>query len=250
MKCVLISLLVFIATPASAQNVKALEIRQIEEGVYLHKSFKLVEGYGLVDSNGLIVLDDNQAYIIDTPWSEDDTKFLLSWITGGGYEVAASISTHFHEDRTAGIKLLNSKSIPTYTSELTKALLSREGKATPSHYFKGNEFTLGSGLLELYYPGPGHTEDNIVVWLPKSQILFGGCLMRSHEWDTLGYVGDASIGSWGDSIKNIKSKNYAIQTIVPGHGKLGNSDMLDHTVDLVESASDKLMQPTAETSVD
>nr|WP_262697127.1 subclass B1 metallo-beta-lactamase GIM-3 [Serratia marcescens]BDR24829.1 beta-lactamase [Serratia marcescens] len=250
MKNVLISLLVFIAFSASAQNDKALEIRQIEKGVYLHTSFKHVEGYGLVDSNGLIVLDGNQAYIIDTPWSEEDTRLLLSWIADRGYEVAASISTHFHEDRTAGIKLLNSKSIPTYTSELTKALLLREGKPAPAYYFKGNEFTLGNGIIELYYPGPGHTEDNIVAWLPKSQILFGGCLMRSHEWESLGNVSDASISSWGDSIKNIKSKDYAIQTIVPGHGKLGKSDMLDHTIDLAESASNKLMQPTAEASAD
>lgn len=250
MKNVLIFLLVCMASSASAQQDKMLEIRKITEGVYLHTSFKNVEGYGLVDSNGLIVLDGNQAYIIDTPWSEEDTQFLLSWITGRGYEVAASISTHFHEDRTAGIKLLNSTSIPTYTSELTKALLLSQGKPVPTHYFKGNEFTLGSGLIELYYPGPGHTEDNIVAWLPKSQILFGGCLMRSHEWESLGYVGDASIGSWGNSIKNIKSKDYAIQIIVPGHGKVGKSDMLDHTIDLAESASNKLMQWTTETSTD
>lgn len=244
------SLLAFIALSASAQNGKTLEIREIEEGVYLHTSFKHVEGYGLVDSNGLVVLDGSQAYIIDTPWSKEDTEFLLSWIVGRGYNIAASISTHFHEDRTAGIKLLNSKSIPTYTSELTKMLLSREGKPLPAHYFKGNEFTLGTGLIELYYPGPGHTEDNIVAWLPENQILFGGCLMRSHEWESLGYVGDASIGSWGNSIRNIKSKSYAIQIIVPGHGKVGKPDMLDHTIELAESASNKLMQPTTNASAD
>lgn len=89
-------------------------------------------------------------------------ELLLSWIAAKGYEVKASISTHSHEDLTAGIKLLNSKSIPTYTSELTRELLDNNGKPLPTQYFKDSEFTLGDGLIDLYYPGAGHTADNIV----------------------------------------------------------------------------------------
>lgn len=250
MKNILTFIVAVIALPVFAQKDKPLEISEIAQGVYLHTSFKQIEGYGLVDSNGLIVVDADQAYIIDTPWSEDDTESLLSWIADKGYRAMASFSTHSHEDRTAGIKLLNSKLIPTYTSELTKALLVREGKPVPIHTFHGNEFSLGNGLVELYYPGEGHTEDNIVAWLPKSKILFGGCIVRSHEWESLGYVGDASIISWADSIKNIKSKYYDIDMIVPGHGTIGKSDILDHTIDLAESASNKLMQSPAKASAD
>lgn len=250
MKKVLIFLVAAMAFPVFAQNAKPLEIKELAQGVYLHTSFKQIEGYGLVDSNGLIVVENDQAYIIDTPWSEDDTESLLSWIADKGYEAMASISTHSHEDRTAGIKLLNSKLVPTYTSELTKALLVREGRPVPIHTFKGANYTLGHGLIELYYPGAGHTEDNIVAWLPKNKILFGGCIVRSHEWESLGNVGDASISSWANSIKNIKSKKYDIITIVPGHGSVGTSDILDHTIDLAESASNKLMQPAAKASAD
>jgi glyoxylase-like metal-dependent hydrolase (beta-lactamase superfamily II) len=236
--------------PALAQNNIPLKITEIAQGVYLHTSFRKIEGYGLVDSNGLIVFDGHLAYIIDTPWSEQDTESLLSWISGKGYEVAVSISTHSHEDRAAGIGLLNTKSIPTYSSELTKAFLARKGKPVPTHFFKGDEFTLGNGLVELYFPGEGHTEDNIVVWLPKSKILFGGCLVRSHEWQSLGNVADASISAWANSIKNIRNKKYDINTIVPGHGKVGGTDILDHTIQLAESASNKLIQTVDKTSVD
>jgi metallo-beta-lactamase class B/metallo-beta-lactamase class B GIM len=250
MKNILIFIIAVIALPVLAQKYKPLEISEIAHGVYLHTSFKKIEGYGLVDSNGLIVTDEGQAYIIDTPWSEDDTELLLSWLADKGYKPMASISTHSHEDRTAGIKLLNSKLIPTYTSELTKALLVRKGKPLPIHTFHGNEFSLGNGLVELYYPGAGHTGDNVVVWLPKSKILFGGCIVRSHEWESLGYVGDASIESWANSIKNIKSRKYKIDMVVPGHGTVGKSDMLDHTIYLAESASNKLIEPTAKASAD
>lgn len=250
MKNLLVFLIAIAAFPAFAGDDKPLEISKIEEGVYIHTSFKNIEGYGQVDSNGLVVLENNQAYIVDTPWTEEDTKLLLSWAGDRGYEVVASISTHFHEDRTAGIKLLNSRSIPTYTSALTKKLLAREGRPVPAHYFKGDAFTLGNGLIELYYPGAGHTEDNIVAWLPKSKILFGGCLVRSHEWGSLGNVDDASISAWADSIKNIVSKEYPIQMVVPGHGTVGSPDILGHTIDLAESASNKSMQPTSGASAD
>ncbi|MDN3652276.1 DIM/SIM/IMP family subclass B1 metallo-beta-lactamase [Thalassotalea ponticola] len=236
MKFILTFIVTIMALPAMAQKDTSLKISEIAEGVYLHTSFKNIEGYGLVDSNGLIVVDANQAYIIDTPWSEDDTETLLTWIADNGYQAKASISTHSHADRTAGIKLLNSRLIQTYTSELTKELLVQGGKPIPTHTFNGSEFSLGNGLVELYYPGAGHTEDNIIAWLPKSKILFGGCIVRSHEWESLGYVGDASIISWADSIENIKAKNYDINMVVPGHGTVGQADILDHTIDLAKSA--------------
>lgn len=250
MKSIFMLMVAFMALPALAQIDKPLVIREIAQGVYLHTSFKKIEGYGLVDSNGLVVVYANKAYIIDTPWSEGDTAMLLSWINDKGYKAMASISTHSHEDRTAGIKLLNSNLIPTYTSELTKALLVREGNPLPTHTFQGPDFSMGDGLIELHFPGAGHTEDNVVAWLPKSKILFGGCIVRSHEWESLGNVGDASIISWANSIKNIKSKKYDIDLIVPGHGTVGKSDILDHTIDLAESASNKLMQSTAKALTD
>jgi glyoxylase-like metal-dependent hydrolase (beta-lactamase superfamily II) len=250
MKKILIFLLAVIAFPALAQKVRSLEIRELAQGVYLHTSYKQIEGYGLVDSNGLIVVDGGQAFIIDTPWSEEATESLLSWISDKGYVAVASVSTHSHEDRTAGIGLLNSKMVPTYTFELTKSLLIREGKPVPIHTFKGNDYTLGNGDIELYFPGAGHTVDNIVAWLPKSKILFGGCIVRSHEWESLGYVGDASINSWANSIRNIKAKKYDIKMIVPGHGSVGKSDILDHTIYLAESASNNLMQQAMKAPAD
>ena len=216
---------------------RSLKIVKISEGVYLHTSYKELDDYGWFDSNGVVVVQGRDAYIIDTPWSEQDTHALLRWIDGKGYKVAAGVATHSHDDRTAGIAVLNAKDIPTYTSELTRDFLVRDGKPTPSRTFKGDKFTLADGVAELYYPGPGHTEDNIVVWLPESKILVGGCLLRAHDWNHLGYTGEAVIPSWAESIRNIQAQGYDIQTVVPGHGVLGPADMLDHTAEIAEIAA-------------
>ncbi|MGJ8664055.1 MAG: DIM/SIM/IMP family subclass B1 metallo-beta-lactamase [Marinicella sp.] len=236
MKLTLIILFILIAGCGHKDNPYLLQVKPIDEGVYMHTSFKLIDGFGWVDSNGLVVVNDKQALIVDTPWSQNDTASLLSWISAQGLIPNASISTHFHDDRTAGIALLKSKSIPTYTSELTHEMLLQEGKPTASQVFSGDHLKLLDGLVEVYYPGAGHSIDNLVVWLPEQHLLFGGCLVRPLEWKTLGYTGDAKVQQWADSVKNVQSKFTTVNKVVPGHGEVGDEAMLTHTIDLATKA--------------
>jgi glyoxylase-like metal-dependent hydrolase (beta-lactamase superfamily II) len=224
-------------TAMASQKPSSLEISKIEEGVYLHTSYKDVSGFGKVDSNGMVVVSGIDAYVIDTPWSEVDTQSLLDWIQGQGFTIRASLSTHSHDDRAAGIGLMNHRSIPTFTSALTKQLLLDSGKPIASNTFSDKNFSMLQGQIEVFFPGAGHSNDNLVVWLPEKEILFGGCLVRSLNWKSLGFTGDADIESWADSIKNIKQKYPVISIIVPGHGELGDTKILDHTIGLAEAAS-------------
>ncbi|MCG8393173.1 MAG: DIM/SIM/IMP family subclass B1 metallo-beta-lactamase [Pseudomonadales bacterium] len=218
------------------EKVPDMEIRPLEEGVYLHTSYKVVDGFGLVDANGLVVRFGDDAYIIDTPWSDTDTQVLLDWIASQGMAVKGSVSTHWHEDRTAGIALLNARSIPTYASKQTNTLLAEAGKAQATHAFDETVFALLEEKIEVFYPGPGHTRDNLVVWLPQSDILLGGCMIRAAESDNLGYTGEASIDKWSDSVARVQSRYQDIRYVVPGHGKVGDASLLAHTRALAESA--------------
>jgi len=217
-----------------------LEVSQLEPGVYQHTSYKHIKGYGKVDSHGLVVVIDKQAYIIDTPWSDVDTLALLDWIEEQGLKPKLSLSTHFHDDRTAGIGLLNRKSIPTYTSKLTDTLLRKEHKTRATNIFESDTFDLMANQIQVFYPGPGHSEDNIVVWLPKHQLLFGGCFVRSLGWSSLGNIKDANVEQWDNSVKKLISRYADVKTVVPGHGKVNDSRMLQHTLELVTKASESL----------
>lgn len=229
---------------------RELEISFLDRGVYLHTSFKHIEGYGLVGSNGLVVLEEGKAYIVDTPWSPEDTEKLVGWVEDKGYVVKSGLSTHSHEDRAGGIGFLNSESVTTYTSELTDRILKESGKERAEITFSGSGFSLGSGLIEIFYPGAGHTVDNLVVWLPKSKILFGGCLVRSVSDENLGYVGEASIDSWEGSIDNLIARYPEAGLVVPGHGLQGGVELLKHTKRLAKAASGKSIKPNAEAPAD
>lgn len=238
MKLILILFTLLASCYLQAKEVlPELKIKKISEDVFLHQSFQKTEDFGVVGSNGLIIIEDNKAFIVDTPWSIKDTQKLINWIAEKGYKPTGSISTHSHEDRTAGIKWLNEHLIPTYASELTNELLAKKGKTIAKNTFTFPEYQLNNNMMKVYYPGGGHTIDNIVIWLPKSKILFGGCLVRSIDSKGLGYTGEASIAQWANSVNNVLSKYSEAEIVIPGHGKLGDTHLLIHTKTLAESAS-------------
>lgn len=236
MKIVLAVLCLLIANTAfSEAGTPALKIKQIEKGIYLHTSYMQVDGFGMVDSNGLVVLDGKDAHIIDTPWSITDTEKLVRWINNQGYVLKDSISTHSHADRTAGIVFLNSIAIPTYASKLTNKILEQTGKETASNTFEPN-YWLVKNKIQAYFPGEGHTKDNLVIWLPQSKILVGGCLVKSIEAKSLGYIGEANITAWPASIDKLMNEFKSAKLVIPGHGEVGNQSLLAHTKKLIQQS--------------
>ncbi|MBX6583463.1 subclass B1 metallo-beta-lactamase SIM-2 (plasmid) [Pseudomonas aeruginosa] len=203
-----------------------LKIEKIEEGIYLHTSFQEYKGFGIVKKQGLVVLDNHKAYLIDTPASAGDTEKLVNWLEKNDFTVNGSISTHFHDDSTAGIEWLNTKSIPTYASKLTNELLNKNGKTQAKHSFDKESFWLVKNKIEIFYPGPGHTQDNEVVWIPNKKILFGGCFIKPNG---LGNLSDANLEAWPDSAKKMISKYSKAKLVIPSHSEIGDASLLKLT---------------------
>lgn len=218
--------LIFSGIVFAEESLPELEIQKIEEGIYLHTSYDKYEGWGLVASNGLVFVDNKNAYIIDTPVSTNDTEALVKWIKAQGFKTKASISTHFHDDSTAGIAFLNSKSIPTYVSKMTNELLKKKGAEQATHSFDKNPFWLVKNKIEVFYPGAGHTRDNVVVWIADKKILFGGCFVKP---EGLGNLGDAVVEDWPASAEKLIARYSTAKRVVPGHGTMGDASLLEKT---------------------
>lgn len=211
---------------AAVAALPDLKIEKLEEGVYIHTSFEEVNGWGVVTKHGLVVLLGTDAYLIDTPFTPTDTEKLVNWFVERGYKIKGAISSHFHSDSTGGIEWLNSQSIPTYASELTNELLKKDGKVQAKHSFSGVSYWLVKNKIEVFYPGPGHTQDNVVVWLPENKILFGGCFVKPHG---LGNLGDANLDAWPKSAEILMSKYSKAKLIVSSHSEIGNASLLKLT---------------------
>ena len=226
----------------TAQQKPQLTITPIATNVFQHVSYKEVENYGMVPANGLIVVQGKNAYIIDTPWTDADTKALVAWIASQGFTLKSSISTHFHDDRAGGISYLNNIAIDTYASEATNQLLTADSKQAAKYHLlssdnKAEKQTVAEGAIEVFYPGPGHSSDNIVVWLPEHKFLFGGCFVKSLNSKSLGYTGDADIEKWPHSMQKLINNYPTVKQVLPGHGKIGNTELLTHTQTLAVKAN-------------
>jgi glyoxylase-like metal-dependent hydrolase (beta-lactamase superfamily II) len=222
----------FLVSGFSSAKSENLKIIRLAGDVYQHISYKVVEPWGKVGASGLVVVDGNDAYIIDTPWGEESTEELINWINSQGFLIKGSVVTHFHEDASSGIPLFNKSNIKTYATHKTNTLLSLKNKEQSSREIPNNSFELVKDTIEIFYPGKGHTEDNVVVWLPKNKILFGGCFVKSVHSKSLGNIEDASINVWPSSIQKVINKYPNIALVVPGHGKVGDINLLKHTAKL------------------
>lgn len=81
------------------------------------------------------------------------------------------------------------------------------------------------------YLGAAHTEDGIVVWIPKDKILFGGNEVRSiGGW--YGNIGDANLKEWSNTILKVKENYGTAKIVIPGHGKYGDIKLLDYTINI------------------
>ncbi len=85
--------------------------------------------------------------------------------------------------------------------------------------------------VELRYLGTGHTEGDIVLFLPQERIAFLGDLFFNHA---LPNVEDANLLEWMKTLREILKLDA--QTFVPGHGPVGTrsdiENFLAYLVDL------------------
>lgn len=80
--------------------------------------------------------------------------------------------------------------------------------------------------IQLISKGQGHTESDLILYLPDDKILFTGDLIfnKCHP-----YVPHGSISNWKDWLDFMNTID--IQTIMPGHGDIGTKDLVDHMKD-------------------
>jgi metallo-beta-lactamase class B len=208
-----------------------------------------------------ILLPDSRGILINTPCESSGTISLLDWIEKSfGRIKLTAIVTGFHQDNLGGDEILLSKNIPVYGSDLTVQLLKEQGaglkeviinsvsKEENKKYYnsykalnlippdsiyqikKGLNLNIGGEIFELFYPGESHTKDNIVVYIHKRKILFGGCMIKGLEFDNPGYTGYANMLEWPQSVTRVMKKFEDADIVIPGHGTPGGKDLLPHMI--------------------
>lgn len=218
---------------------KDVEVYSLALGIWRHVTYKEMAGWGRVPANGLIVQDKNKAVIIDTPWTPEQTAILLDWVEKNlKAKVEAVVVSHSHVDCLGGLAEAHKRGIRSIGLEKTRELALASGVEAPKETFTGaRKLTVGGRELELYYPGPGHTVDNIVTWIADGKVLFGGCLVKAADAANLGNTTEADLAAWSATLANVKERCPGARLIVPGHGDPGGPELIDHTLELIKKNS-------------
>lgn len=170
------------------------------------------------------------------------------------------VLSHYHAVRTLGAGAFGAPVVVAH--DLTRSLIAERGEQDweselarmprlfkepdgipgltwPSVTFSGTlTIDLGGdrGDLDLAYCGRGHTEGDIVAWLPRHRILFAGDLV---ETQAALYTGDAFHREWASrTLDHVAS--FGAETLVGGrgavaHGRDAVRDAVGQTRDFLET---------------
>ncbi|WP_114819138.1 CHM family subclass B1 metallo-beta-lactamase [Chryseobacterium sp. KLBC 52] len=212
---------------------KALIITQISENSFIHTSFKQTNDFGNVPCNGLVVKDHHETIVFDTPTHDKSSEELIQWINEKlGAKVKAVISTHFHDDSLGGLMAFHKHNIPSYAYAKTIELAKENNFVIPENSFNDSVvLKVGDKDVLAKFFGEGHTKDNAVGYFPSENILFGGCLLKELEAGK-GYLGDANVSAWPNTVEKVKKEYPDVKIVVPGHGEYGDGKLLDYTIRL------------------
>ncbi|MBY0472122.1 MBL fold metallo-hydrolase [bacterium] len=207
-----------------------------------------------------VKMTDGTVFLASSPFENVGTETLMTWVKKTlNPKRIVTVNPHFHMDGTGGNEVYKKNGVEIWASDLTKKLQlefgqAMIGKVAPSydrkelqdrvlqskvvvadHIFsakEGKTFDFSGEKVEIYYPGPAHSPDNVVVYFPKQKLLFGGCMIKPEE---LGYLGDADVKAWPNSARNLKK--FDVKTVVRGHGPWGGPEFIDKTIAVAEKGA-------------
>lgn len=214
----------------------------------------------LHDCNVLVArLPDGTVLLCSSPFDSDTTRALLTWVRARfAPKRMVAINTHWHMDGAGGNAAYHEANVETYASLQTQKLSAERGERmrreaalglpeplaehvrdTPVVAARrtfdaeaGLTLSFGGEAVQVSYPGPAHSQDNLIVYLPARRVLFGGCMLK--VGDSLGYLGDASLDGWEPALARVESLDA--QVVVPGHGSVGGREIIENTRRLVRAA--------------
>lgn len=234
-----------------------LAIRRVAEGTWVVTSTVPWPANSL-----LAEMPDGTLLLADTPATGAATRALLEWAEARfGERPLAVVNTHAHPDAVGGNRVAAEGGATVYgsleTARLVAATRGTVGQAmaaelagrpelaaefapyrplAPQRTFAaadGLRLELGGERVEVVFPGAAHTPDNLVVWLPRRRVLFGGCIVRAGGG--LGNVAEADLESWPDAIRSLRA--YGAEIVIPGHGDRSDPGLLEHTLELLRTAT-------------
>ncbi len=222
-----------LATNSVAAEPRDVDIKPLSPGVWRFEVRTNQDGQ-VVPANGLLISTADGPVLVDPGWRDDQAAALLDFASRTLHHLPVLVVvTHSHRDRAGGLGEVRRRGIRVAWLRRTAELLH---DVEPGDLLF-TESARVSGL-ELFFPGPGHSPDNIVVWHAASGTLYGGCFIRAAD-DGIGWLKEADLEAWPGAANAVARRYPRVKTVVPGHGPPGGPELLVHTAALARAERER-----------
>jgi glyoxylase-like metal-dependent hydrolase (beta-lactamase superfamily II) len=201
-----------------------------------------VARYEWADANVTAIGSERGLVVVDTHGSTAAGRTVVEDLGRlGAGSVSAVVNTHWHWDHSFGNAAFREQNphVPIHAHEDAARMLSEQGQHTkgriaesddphadevaatelvvPDQLFSSaRSLDLGDRLVELVFPGRGHTDGDLVVVVPDADVVLGGDLVEESARPWIGM--DSFPLEWYGSLDVVLSLVGPRTQVVPGHG--------------------------------
>jgi len=209
---------------------------KLRDGFYMHTTISESPTFGRYPSNGLLVIRNGKAFMIDSPVTNKTTNEIIRYLSDYmSVELVLFTGGHYHEDCIGSMAFIKEIGVKTFLSTRTREKCIQYNLPLPDTTFDESYIFSFEGIpVECRFVGGGHASDNSIVYFPEQEILFGGCLVKNNESQNLGNLNDAVVDQWKPTMEKLINLYPSVKIIVPGHGNFGGKEMFTHTIELID----------------
>lgn len=170
----------------------------------------------LVTGDGILLVDDK--------FERDYERMMMMVRSISDQPVRYVVNTHHHPDHTGSNARFASTGAEIVASERARVKMVEAGmQGLPAFTMEDRaRIHVGGKVVDLMYLGRGHTDGDIVLYLPQYRTLVAGDLFTygSATPQLIDYAGGGSARDWTGTLDKILQLDF--DTVIPGHGDVTN----------------------------
>ncbi len=215
-----------------------------------------VRRYQFLDQNIVVVLDGDEALVVDTRTTYRQAREIVDDLRSlGSPRVSVVVNTHGHYDHAFGNRVF--RPVPIWGHERSVTMIERFGDQQrastaadvpelaaelaeveldpPDRTFAERATVeIGSRAVELTYLGRGHTDNDIVIRVPDADVMCAGDLLENGAPP---YFGDSYPIDWPATAERLLELVGDRTVVVPGHGAYAGRSFVETSLNDLRSVA-------------
>lgn len=175
-------------------------------------------------ANSTFLVSDQGILVVDTGLNAQEGRKLLNEIRKVSQApVRWIVNTHYHPDHIGGNSVVGPDAISISTaftrSQAEKA--TQESSVNETVGPKGLALYVGGHEVQIYYPGPAHTQGDLVVYFADEHAISTGDLFLTNSCPAMD---DGDMENWITALDQMLA--LPVEHVVPGHFELATKSEL------------------------